>query len=74
MAASSPSEYEKPPIGSAGDASQISCSRQLVGAVSDRDAPWMNRSRSETAPTGGSVIMARMAMFVPMPMSMSMSM
>ena len=33
MAASSPSEYEKPPMGSAGDASQISCSRP-DGAVS----------------------------------------
>ncbi len=32
MAASSPSEYEKPPIGNAGDASHISCSNAGVEA------------------------------------------
>ena len=32
MAASKPSEYEKPPIGNAGDASQMSCSSAGVPA------------------------------------------
>lgn len=33
IAASSPSEYEKPPTGKAGDASQISCSRVGVSVA-----------------------------------------
>ena len=36
MAASSPSEYEKPPTGKAGEASQISCSRGVSSGMRGR--------------------------------------